>query len=298
VIPNRRFQMEALRQADADLALSVGELVAFGATWKSVAGRIVLEGGRLAAGPLVADLPNGQASVRLGVDASDPRIPVTLLMAIPGIPVQPLLHSPTRRDNLFGTLEIDADLTAEGDSVRALADSVSGRLGLSIVEGDIDSWLLLDPLSGVMGAARVPLNLTTLMGTLSRLRCFGARLDAERGKVAIGGLVLESGRVVIQGEGGFDLGAEELALRLRSSIQLQGAQGISVASRLEGSFRAPRMGVDQQDTVRPGGTGRFEAVPDPCPAVLGLARAGRPGPMPEARGARPDIVVPPQRPRR
>jgi hypothetical protein len=133
---------------------------------------------------------------------------------------------------------------------------------------------------------------------LSRLRCFGARLDAERGKVAIGGLVLESGRVVIHGEGGFDLGAEELALRLRSSIQLQGGQGVSVASRLEGSFRAPRMGVDQQDTVRPGGTGRFEAVPDPCPAVLGLARAGRPGPMPEARGARPDIVVPPQRPRR
>lgn len=297
VIPNRRFQVDALRQADADLSLSLAELVAFGATWRNVAGRIVLEGGRLAAGPLVAELPNGRASVRLDVDASDPRTPVALRMAIPGIPVQPLLHSPTRRDNLFGQLEIDADLRAEGDSVRALADSVSGRLGLSMVEGDIDSRLLLDPLSGVMGAARVPLNLTTLMGTLARLRCFGARLDAERGKVTIGGLVLESGRVTIQGEGGLDLAAEEMALRLRSSIQLQGGQGVAVASRLEGKFREPRMAVDQQDTVRPG-AGRFEAVPDPCPAVLELARAGRPGPMPEGRTARPDIVVPPQRPRR
>ena len=291
VIPNRRLNLEALRQADADLTLALAELVAGGATWRNVAGRIVLDGGRLAAGPLMADLPGGQANLRLEVDAGDAK--VRLRAAIPGIPVQPLLASPTRRDNLFGQLEIDADLAAEGDSLRALADSVTGRLGLAVVEGDIDSRLLLDPLAGVMGAARVPLNLTTMAGTLARLRCFAARADAERGKVAIAGMVLESGRVTIEGGGAIDLPREELAVKLRSAIRLPG-QGVSVGSRLEGSFRAPRMAVEPQE---PGP--RAEPPPaDLCQAVLEQARAGRVGPLPAPRDARPDMVAPPQRPRR
>jgi AsmA protein len=291
VIPNRRLHFETLRQADADLTLALGELVAAGATWRNVAGRVLLEGGRLVADPLVADLPNGQASVRLAIDASAPRVPMRLRAAIPGIPVQPLLASPTRRDNLFGDLEIDADLSAEGESVRAITDSLTGRLGLAIVEGNIDSRLLLDPLSGVMGAARVPMNLTTLAGTLARLRCFAARVDAERGKVTVSGLVLESGRVTIQGDGTIDLKAEELALRLQSSIRMVG-QGVTVPSKLEGSFRVPRMELESQEPAR----ARAEAaMPDTCHAVLEQARAGRVGAMPEGRNARPDLVAPPQR---
>lgn len=291
VIPNRRLHLDTLRQADADLTLALGELVAAGATWRNVAGRVVLEGGKLVADPLVADLPNGQASVRLMVDASDAKIPMRLRAAIPGIPVQPLLASPTRRDNLFGQLEIDADLSAEGDSLRSMADSVTGRLGLAIVEGDIDSRLLLDPLSSVMGAARVPMNLTTMAGTLARLRCFVARVDAERGKVTVAGLLLESGRVTILGDGTIDLKAEELAVRLRSSIRMVG-QGVTVTSRLEGSFRVPRMELESQLPAQ----ARVEAVvPDTCPAVLELARAGRVGAMPEGRNARPDLVAPPPR---
>lgn len=292
VIPNRRLHLDTLRQADADLTLALGELLAAGATWRNVAGRVVLEGGKLVADPLVADLPNGKASVRLMVDASDAKIPMRLRAAIPGIPVQPLLASPTRRDNLFGQLEIDADLSAEGDSIRAIADSVTGRLGLAIVEGDIDSRLLLDPLSGVMGAARVPLNLTTLAGTLARLRCFAGRVDAERGKVTIGGLVLESGRVMIQGDGTIDLKAEELAVRLRSTIRMPG-QGVTIASRLGGSFRAARMDLEPREPGQ--APADLAAVPDACPGVLELARAGRVGAMPEGRTARPDMVAPPPR---
>ena len=181
-----------------------------------------------------------------------------------------------------------------GDSLRAVADSASGRRGLAIVEGDIDCRLLLDPLAGVMGAARVPLNLATLAGTLARLRCFAARADAERGKVTIAGMVLESGRVTIQGGGTIDLPGEALALRLRSSIRLPG-QGVSVASRLEGGFRAPRMQVEPPEP----GQARTEPPPaELCATVLEQARAGRVGAMPEARNARPDLVAPRPRPAR
>lgn len=291
VIPNRRLHLDALRAVDADLTLALGQLVAAGATWRNVAGRVVLEGGRLVAGPLAADLPNGQATLRLAVDAAGARPAVSLKAAIPGIPVQPLIASPTRRDNLFGDLEIDADLTAEGDTVRALADTLTGRLGLSIVEGNIDSRLLLDPLSGVMGAARVPTNLMTIAGTLARLRCFAARADAERGRVTIAGLLLESGRIAVQGGGGIDLAGEQMMLKLRSSIRGAG-QGVLVASRVEGPFRGLRMELEPQE---PGQMRAEGPGPEACAAVLEQARAGRVGPMPEARNARPDLVAPPQR---
>ncbi len=295
VISNARLRLDLLRQADLDLSLSLGELRAVGVAYRGVSARVRLDDGKLAIDPLLADLPTGRATVRLLVDAADPRVPMSLRASIPGLPVQPLLASSSRRDNLFGPLEVEADLTAEGDSLRAIAASVSGRLGVAIVEGDIDSRMLLDPLSQVMGAARVPLNLITQMGTLARLRCFALRLDAERGKATVGALVLESGRVLIDGGGGFDLGEEEWELRVRSAIRIPG-QAVSVPSRLVGSFLTPRMELDPADPKHGATIARPDA-PDFCLPALELARAGRYGPMPFDRNARPALVGPaPRRP--
>ena len=297
IIPTDRLRLDLLRHADADLQITIGALRAIQTPYSRVLGRLRLAGGRLDIDPLLADLVAGQATLALQIDASDPNrpqgTPIRLRAAIPGLPVQPLFAATSRRDNLFGALEIDADLTAEGDTLRALGASVSGRLGLSIVEGDIDSRLLLAPLANIMGAARVPLNLATMMGTLARLRCFAVRLDADHGQTRIAGMVLESGRVLIEGEGGFDLGAETLALRLRSSIRIPG-QGVSVPSRLYGSFAAPQMELELPDPARV--TTKPDS-PDPCPPALALARAGRAGPMPFDPGARPALVAPPARPR-
>ena len=298
-IANARLRLDVLRQADADLSIAVESLRAFDLPFRKLIGRIRLAQGQLDLGPVLADLPTGQASLRLQVDASTPDAPagapMRLRATIPGMPIQPLLASTTRRDNLFGALEIEADLTAEGDTPRALAATISGRLGLAIVEGDIDSRLLLDPLSNVMGAARVPLNLVTQMGSLARLRCFAARFDAERGQAKITTMILESGRVLLEADGSVNLADEILAVRLRSSIRIPG-QAISVPSRLEGSFTAPRMALDPPDPARSAAIARPD-VPDACQPALALARAGRTGPMPSGLDARPNLVAPPSRPR-
>ncbi|MCC6719628.1 MAG: AsmA family protein [Acetobacteraceae bacterium] len=290
IIPTAKLRLDLLRRADADLTLSLDELRAVGVTYRKLLAPLRLDHGRMTLGPVIADLPAGQASVRLDIDAADPRTPMHLRAAIPGVPIQPLLAGSTRRDNLFGALEVHADLTAEGDSPRALAATATGRLGLAIVEGDIDSRVLLDPLAGIMGAARVPLNLATQMGTLARLRCFAARFDAEQGQTRIGTLLLESGRVLIDGEGSFNLATEQLAMRLRSAIRIPG-QAVSVPSRIEGSFAAPTMALETPDPARGAAIARPDA-PDYCLPALELARAGRPGPAPAARDARPFLVVP------
>ena len=45
-----------------------------------------------------------------------------------------------------------------------------------------------------------------------QIRILRARVDAERGKVTVAGLLLESGRETILGDGTIDLKAEELLL--------------------------------------------------------------------------------------
>ena len=292
-----KLRLDLLRAADADLTVTINELRAAALTYRKLAARLRLDHGRLAIDPLTADLPSGPASVQLDIDAFDPRTPMRLRATIPGVPIQPLIASSSRRDDLFGALEVDVDLTAEGDSLRALAATVTGRLGLGIVEGDIDSRMLLDPLANILGAARVPLNLVTQMGTLARLRCFAARLDADRGKTRIGAMLLESGRVLIEGEGGVDLAEESLDMRIRSSVRIPG-QAISVLSRLDGSFITPRMAIDAADPSY-GATIARPGAPDPCLPALELARAGRVGPLPSGRDARPALVAPNvNRPRR
>ena len=292
-----KLRLDLLRAADADLTLSIDELRAAALVYRRLVARLRLDHGRLAIDPLTADLPSGPASVQLDIDASDPRTPMRLRASIPGVPIQPLMAASNRRDNLFGALEVDADLTAEGDSLRALAATVTGRLGLAIVEGDIDSRMLLDPLANIMGAARVPLNLATQMGSLSRLRCFAARLDADQGRTRIAALLLESGRVLLEGQGSFDLAQEVLDMRIRSSVRILG-QAISVPSRLEGSFATPRMALDTPNPAYGAAVARPDA-PDSCLPALELARAGRAGPLPSGRDARPALVAPnPNRPRR
>ena len=291
-----RLRLDVLHLADADLTVAVDDLTMMATPYRRFNARLQLAAGRLELDPLRADLPAGRATVRLVVDAADPRVPMLLQATIPGIPVQPLLAGSTRRDNLFGPLEIDADLTAAGDSPRAIAASLSGRLGLAIVEGDIDSRMLLEPLGGIMTAARMPMNLLTQMGTLARLRCFAARIDATDGQAKLATALLESGRMGFQADGELDLAAETMVLRLRSFIRLPN-QSIVVPAKLDGPMTAPRMALEPVEPPRAGppAPGPPPAPPDLCGPALELARAGRDGPAPAARDARPNLVTP-QRP--
>lgn len=305
VISDAKLRYAQLEAADIDLTLGLATLRALGMGFRDVAARVTLGQGRLAVGPVSALLPSGVMSFHLTADGRDPAHPMTVRARVPGLPVQPLLAAFSRRDNLFGDLEVEADLRARGASLRELAASVSGQLGVAIVEGDIDSRLLLDPLAEVMRAARVPINLATQRGMLSRLRCLATRLEAEEGQVRIAALALESGPILVEGRGSVDLAEEQWAARLVPSIR-GGGQAMVVHTRLEGSFLTPRFGLDATPpqprgvlptVISPRAQSNPPAVgpspPDACVVAVQAARGDRAGPMPGDAGARPAMVRPP-----
>jgi hypothetical protein len=292
LIPDRKLDLAALEAVDLDLGFEIDELRLAGMPYRDFSARLRVAEGQLLLDPVTASLPAGRAMLRLAADGRDARHPVALKLLVPGVPVQPLLAW-ARRDNLFGTVELEADLEAEGDTLRGLARTLRGQAAAVMVEGDIDARLLLDPLQGVMTVAQLPANLATPRGVLSRLRCFAVKLDIAGGKAKVATLAADAARFQLTGTGEVDLGEELWALRLEPELRA-GVSTLKIPVRLEGTLKAARLRLERGEAPPPRQAPPREAreLPEICAPALEIARAGRSGPMPAGRDARPALVQP------
>ena len=109
-----------------------------------------------------------------------------------------------------GTMQVDAQLNGTGDTPNALASSVSGHLGLTMVNGTVTDFMLQGLLGGALNAAGVP-----AMGGSADVRCFALLTDFRNGQGSVQALALDTSRLSMDGDGSVDMGAETLSLHLR-----------------------------------------------------------------------------------
>jgi AsmA protein len=301
VFSDRPFPLEALGLADADLALTLGEVRSQGVVYRDIAGHAVLQGGKLTLDPFAGQTPSGRLEATLGIDTTQPGPPVALTLRAPGLAIKPVLGLFGLPDDMTGLVEIDADLHGAGNTPHALMAGVDGRLGFAMVDGDIENRTLVGLVGDVLRAARLPVDLGGAGRT--KLRCLAVRLDATHGTAAIAALVLDSTRLLLQGSGSISLGDEALALRLRPVLRLGAGPGLAVPVRLGGTLRDPKAAIDvggalETNLANAAGLqgGRAGVSPsgadrngDLCPGALTAARNGRAGPMP---GAAPGSATP------
>ncbi|MGI4975915.1 MAG: AsmA family protein [Janthinobacterium lividum] len=279
VIPDRPLPFAALGAADLDLAFTVGALSAGGVTWRDAAGHLTLDDARLALDPFAAAAADGPVAVRLRVDGRAAPPTVSVAARIPDLPLAPLLAAAGHAGAASGLLGLDAVLDAAGASLRALAATATGHVGLSGVNGEVQDSVLKAAFAPALRAAGIPS--PALDGTTA-VRCLAVRLDLASGQGTLKALALDSARLRLDGAGTLDLRAELLALTLRPTLRLGGtAVGVPVA--LDGPLGSPRARVD---SARGGGLtiGGGEG-PDLCPAALATARGGMSGPAPSAPAA-------------
>lgn len=275
VLSDRRLPFSLLQRADADLHMSLNEVVWHGASYRAVAGQLSLQGGRLRLDPLQIQAPGGAVQATLLADAAASVPTVAFGLQAPGIAAGPLLAAFGAPGTMAGQVDADLQLHGSGDNVRAIAASLDGHLGLAMVDGDLDNaWL-----AGLLGDALR--GLPVELGGRSAVRCLALRFDAAAGQAAVRAMLLDATRLHLEGEGGVNLVDETLDLRLRTLVRL-GGTSVAVPVHLTGLWRAPR------PQVAAGGSGQGALVigatpgPDACPAQLGVARDGRTGPMPAA----------------
>jgi len=283
VLSDAPLPFDILRRADADVQFRLNEVVWRGASYHAAAGRLLLQDGRLRLDPVQAQAPGGAIQARVLADASAAVPTVALGLHAPGMDAGPLLAAFGAPDITAGRLDADIQVKGAGASVRAIAASLDGHVGLAMVDGELDNrWL-----AGLLGEALRALPVD-LKGR-SVVRCLAVRFDVASGQAATRALLLDASRVRFEGEGGMNLADETLDLRLRPLVHL-GATSVAVPVHLTGPWRSPRPQVQMS------GAGQGALVigatpgPDACPAQLALARDGKPGAMPAAASTPPEAL--------
>jgi len=267
---------DALRRADADLHVALAEVLWRNTAYHAATGRLLLQDGRLRLEPLQVQVPGGAVRGLVLADAAAPAPTVAVELRVPGMDAGPLFAAFGAPELTTGRVDAEVQLKGAGASVRTIAASLDGHVGLAMVDGEVDNrWL-----AGLFGDALRGLPVE-LKGR-SAVRCLAMRFDAAAGQATSRALLLDAARLHLDGEGGISLADETLDLRLHALVRL-GGTAIAVPVHLAGPWRSPRPQVAIN-----GGGGQGALVigaapgPDACPAQLTLARDGRAGPMPAA----------------
>lgn len=301
VIPAAAIDLAALRGADADLRLAVATLQATAElTLRDVRAHLLLREGRLALTPITATTPGGTITGTIAADAN--LTPPALRVALRGDGINLAALRPILGDQFgHGTADVDVALSGTGADTRALAGSLTGHLGLALVDGRIPAALL----------AGIPPDILRLLvpqGVPAEglpLRCFALRAPAATGLLRAETFLAETSFGRLGATGTINLADEQIALRLLPDLRT-GIINLRAPIPIAGSLAAPRLGrVDAASAAAAGlnallGTqrtpdrtleGAAEALGGSAPALtdcgtaLAAARGGRPGAAPTAPAA-------------
>jgi AsmA protein len=304
IFPDTPLPFDLLKQANADIGLSVAVLHASSADVKSLTVHATLTDGKLTIDKLSASLPEGAMSGTTIINAAANPPTVQLKLHAPGLALKTLLTALDAQPLATGNLEVDANLSGTGASPHAIASSLDGTMGLAVAGGTLDNRVMGSVLGRVLAAINV-LDLVGKGGT-SELRCFAARIDAHNGVATVNPLALSSSLLTMTGDGSANLGSETLDLGLKPQVKLA-ATSLVIPVKVTGPMRNPSASVDKLATATSnagtvagtvvgtatglGIVGGLLGVDkalglasgDPCPAALAAAR-GQPAPAQATTG--------------
>ncbi len=299
VIPDIELPFAALRGVDADLRLTIASLTAGGATWQAISAPVTFSGGRGGIAPLAITTPGGPLTAEIAADARDSSLRVAARAPAMDMPaLQQALGQPVR---VSGRGELDLDLAGAGARLRGWAGSLSGHVGVAMVDATVEPALT----GPVIAALRQRVPILPALPQRLPVECVAIRAELAEGQARIGTLLVDAPAAKVAGSGTVNLRDETLALRLLHDVRAAG-QSIRVAANLGGTLANPAYGGVQAQNLgeiigglgsRLGGTAgellgglaqgsRPEPLPD-CATSLAAARGGRAGPAPATRAAEP-----------
>jgi len=269
--------LTALRNTDADLGLSVGDLAFSGQHYHDLDAHLTLAAGKLTLNPFRAMAPEGAIIGGISIDASTDQPPVALSLRSPSISAGAVARVMGYPDGASGTMQVDAQLSGVGETLTALQASLDGHIGLAMVNGQVQDALI----EGLIGEALHTAGLSSFGGGTSQVRCFALRTDFSAGIGHMRALALDASRLTLDGTGEMDLHADTADLHLTPRVQI-GPTNVAAPVQLTGPFGHMKA---ELDPVLSGGRfglsiGGSGPAPSHCEADLALARNGLGGPLP------------------
>ncbi len=236
-----RLPWDALRHANPlDLDWRIDRIDWHGQQWPALALHAILDHGALSIG-----MPDGALRGTASVNAiADPAaVPVRLSVHTHDFPLRPLLGLAglpmPPSDPVTGTLRMALDLSAQGDTPKALLSSLDGTVAMATA----GAGMSYDTLSALAAPALKQLGARAPHDNHTIVRCFGLRGTVANGVLKLSTLAVDTGSLVLSGVGTIDLVQKTLALKLHPLARLVGSR-VSVPVVVKGPFDAPSVTVD------------------------------------------------------
>ncbi len=266
---DRPLPFAVLRRADADLQFTGAEARLQGVEYRAIKAHLALQDGKLRLDPANLTAPSGAMEARLDADAAAAPPTAAVVLQAPKLHAASIAAAAGAKDVLTGALDLNLNLQAAGNTLRAMLPTLNGHAGIALTDGQIGNKALVGLFGAVLRAANLPIDAEGE----SRVRCLATGAELKNGQAEIHAFALDTSRVQLQAEGSVNLVNDTLNLRVRPTINIGGVN-VGGPIRLTGPIASPTPALERGG-IAPGRFGFSLSVPftDVCGPALAAARA-------------------------
>ena len=266
---DRPLPFAVLRRADADLQFTGAEARLQGVEYRAIKAHLALQDGKLRLDPANLTAPSGAMEARLDANAAAAPPTAAVVLQAPKLHAASIAAAAGAKDILTGALDLNLNLQAAGNTLRAMLPTLNGHAGIALTDGQIGNKALVGLFGAVLRAANLPINAEGE----SRVRCLATGAELKNGQAEIHAFALDTSRVQLQAEGSVNLVNDTLNLRVRPTINIGGVN-VGGPIRLTGPLASPTPALERGG-IAPGRFGFSLGVPftDVCGPALAAARA-------------------------
>ncbi len=261
IFSDEPLPFDLLKTINVNISVNINQLIIRKANVDLFHTRIELDQGKLSIDPLELDYQKTTATARLTVD--DRKTPaVTLRFLVQNFDLGRFLEEAQVTDLVTGDIDIGADVTGQGTSVRAIVGSLDGHFSFVMGQGDISSKyidLLAVDLTKFLMPWRSGLK-------EAKIKCALGQFEIKQGVATAKSLLFDTKEMTMSGQGTINLGTEKLDILLKPRPKDPSLFSLSTNLRVSGTLVNPSVGLDALSTVG--------EVAEAVAAVLVLGPAG------------------------
>lgn len=273
LLPDTPLDVSRIRAMDADVSYRALSIRDTPVNLNSGSVRVRLEDGLLRAQPLQLELPRGQVAGSVSLDARRATPVTSLDLRLTNARIEQVI--PATFDGgapLTGVLVGRARLTGAGNSVHKAFASADGEVTIVAPGGEIRKALA--ELMGVNVVKGLGLLLSDDKST-TPIRCGVAHFRARNGVMRAENIVLDTGPVLVTGEGVVNLATERMELRVRGKDKKFRLGRVLLPVTVTGPIMGPKLGVEPGAALAQGGlAAALGSLLTPLAAVLPFVDPG------------------------
>jgi uncharacterized protein involved in outer membrane biogenesis len=272
LLPDADLQVDRVRGMDADVQFDAASVVASKLPMKKVRFHLTLDNGKITLNPLAFELPQGDFSGTVAIDAQGASPRTSIDMKLSQVDLAQFKPKSSPQAPLEGHLLGRIKLQGSGTSVHKTAVNAEGDITLVIPQGKMREAFA--ELTGINLSRGLGLMLTKNQQNTD-VRCGVANFKAGGGDLKATTLVIDTTNVLVTGQGHIDLGTEALDLSLRGQPKEVRLLRLRTPITLRGSLSQPKIGVQPGKlAAQTGGAIALGALLTPVAAVLAFVDGG------------------------